>query len=151
MQRPIRVVSVSRPKLIVPLRDAAAVHAATPDVPALWTLCREVDSTGAYLFAAHPDDRPDHVVARQFPVDAGYPEDAATGVAAGALAAYLADQRRADPPHWEDVEIDQGDAMGRPSTLRASALVDSVGVHRSSVTGRATFRGAEVLNLERWT
>ncbi len=88
--RPLQAVSVSRPKLIVPLRTAAAVHAATPDLAALWELCRAADATGAYLFAPHDDGRPEHVVARQFPVDAGFPEDPATGVAAGALAAYLA-------------------------------------------------------------
>lgn len=33
---PIRPVSVSRPKLIVPPEDADAVHAGRPDFPALW-------------------------------------------------------------------------------------------------------------------
>jgi PhzF family phenazine biosynthesis protein len=70
---PVRAVSVSRPKLIVSLRMARDVHAATPDHPRLWELCRRYDATGAYLFAPHDDGDPAHVVARQFPVDAGYP------------------------------------------------------------------------------
>jgi PhzF family phenazine biosynthesis protein len=142
---PIRSVSVSRAKLIVPLRDAADVHAADPALDRLWEVCREVDTTGAYLFAPHPDGRADHVVARQFPVDAGFPEDPATGVAAGALAAYLVDVARPSEPGWQGVEIDQGDAMGRPSTLYASAFADRDGVYRSTVTGRATVRGQEEL------
>src|ERR1700691_4196993 len=81
---PIRTVSVARPKLIVPLRDADAVHQASPDFPALWDLCRRLAATGAYIFAPHPDGDRQHVVARQFPVDAGYPEDPATGVGAAA-------------------------------------------------------------------
>jgi PhzF family phenazine biosynthesis protein len=140
---PIRPVSVSRAKLIVPLREAADVHAADPDLDALWDVCRELDTTGAYVFAPHPDGRPDHVVARQFPVDAGFPEDPATGVAAGALAAYLADAARPSSPAWVDVEIDQGDAMGRPSIVQASAFADPEGVYRSTVTGRASVRATE--------
>jgi PhzF family phenazine biosynthesis protein len=124
------------------------VHAATPDLPALWELCRAADATGAYLFAPHDDGRPEHVVARQFPVDAGYPEDPATGVAAGALAAYLAaGAALAGRPGWHAVEIDQGDAMGRPSRLRASAFADTTGVHRSLVSGTATLREVERLDL----
>ena len=133
----IQPVSVSRAKLIVPVRDAAAVHAARPDYPALWELCSRLDTTGAYVFAYHPDGAPGHLVARQFPVDAGYPEDPATGVAAAALAAYLAGQRRPARPSWTRIAIDQGDAMGQPSRLHAAALAGPDGVTRPSVTGRA--------------
>ena len=144
---PIRVVSVSRPKLIVPVDDAAAVHAARPDFPALWELCRQVNATGAYVFAPHPDGRRDHFVARQFPVDAGYPEDSGTGVAAAALAAYLADGLLPFEPAWARITIDQGDAMGRPSRLRAAALAGPTGITRTSVTGQAVRTGREHLDL----
>jgi PhzF family phenazine biosynthesis protein len=136
---------VSRARLIVPLRRAADVQDAAPDHERLWELCRSAQTTGAYLFAPHSDGRAGHVVARQFPVDAGYPEDPATGVAAGALAAYLAHEALPASTGWLPIEIDQGDAMGRPSRLCASAFADSDGVHRSTVTGRATVRDHEDL------
>ena len=159
---PIRAVSVSRPKLIVPLRDADLVHRARPDFPALWALCRRLATTGAYIFAPHPDashsdashsggghsgGARQHVVARQFPVDAGYPEDPATGVAAAALAAYLADGLRPARPAWTRLTIDQGDAMGQPSTLLAAALTGPGGTTRTSVTGQAVRTGRESLDL----
>lgn len=146
-RQPIRAVSVSRAKLIVPVRTAADVHAADPDLPTLWALCRRLDTTGGYLFAPHDDGRADHVVARQFPVDAGFPEDPATGVAAAALAVHLADQVRPSIPRWSHIDVDQGDAMARPSRLRASAYCDAAGVHRSTVTGRAVARHREELGL----
>jgi PhzF family phenazine biosynthesis protein len=142
---PIRAVSVSRAKLIVRLRTAADVQAADPRLDELWQLCRELDATGVYLFAPHPDGRVDHLVARQFPVDAGYPEDPATGVAAGALAAYLADGSRPAGPSWLDITIDQGDAMGRPSRLGARAFADATGVHRTVVIGQAAVAAQEAL------
>jgi PhzF family phenazine biosynthesis protein len=144
--RPMRAVSVSRAKLIVPLRRAADVHAVDPDLDALEALCRAHGTTGAYLFAPHDDGDPAHVVARQFPVAAGYPEDPATGVAAGALAAYLADgQARAE------LAIDQGDAMGRPSRLQATAWSQAGVVVGSSVTGTADVLDTELLDLGRLT
>lgn len=144
---PVRAVDVSRPKLIVPVRTADAVQGAQPDLPQLWSFCRRLATTGAYLFAPHPDGRPAHFVARQFPVDAGFPEDPATGIAAAALAAYLADLAPRTASRWIPVEIDQGDAMGRPSLLHASALVDIRGVLRSTVTGQALLRDRHDLDL----
>lgn len=144
--RPVRAVSVSRAKLIVPLRRPALVHGARPESAALWQLCREAGTTGAYVVAADPARGPGRVVARQFPVDAGYPEDPATGVAAGALAAYLAalDGR----PGRSEVQIEQGAAMGRPSRLLAAAFTDAAGrPTRTTVTGRADHRRSEVLEL----
>jgi len=144
---PIRMVDVARPKLIVPLRDADAVHRARPDFAALWDLCRRLATTGAYIFAPHPDGDRQHVVARQFPVDAGYPEDAATGVAAAALAAHLADGSCPARPAWARITIEQGDALGQPSTLRAAALTGPDGITRTSVTGQAVRTGQDQLDL----
>lgn len=143
----IQPVSVSRPKLIVPVLDAGAVQAAQPDFPALWSLCRRLEATGAYAFAPHPDGDPAHLVARQFPVDAGYPEDPATGVAAAALAAYLAGQRRMARPSWTRIVIDQGDATGAPSRLQAAAHAGPKGVTDPSVTGRASLASEDQLSL----
>jgi PhzF family phenazine biosynthesis protein len=138
----LRVVSIARAKLLVPLVDAEAVHAAQPDADRLAGLCRAVGATGAYVFAPHPDGRPDHLVARQFPVDAGVAEDPATGVAAGALAAYLA-----SAAGWSAVEVDQGDAMGRPSRLQARAFAADGVVSRVQVAGRAQLIGQELVRL----
>ncbi|HEV2886527.1 MAG TPA: PhzF family phenazine biosynthesis protein, partial [Jatrophihabitans sp.] len=117
--------------------DAAAVHAVRPEPERLASLCRRLEATGAYVFAPHPDGRRDHLVARQFPVDADLVEDPATAVAAGALAAYLA--QAAATPGWSAIEVDQGDAMGRPSRLRASAFAADGVVRRVQVAGRARF------------
>jgi len=142
LSSPIRSVSVSRAKLIVPVRTAEAVHAARPDLERLWAICRRADTTGVYLYGPHADGRAEHVVARQFPVDAGYPEDPATGVAAGALAVHLAEPAQGSGPwpsgFWLSIDIDQGDAMGRPSRVEAEAFAGVDGRPRSTVSGRAT-------------
>lgn len=116
---PILTMSTSRPKTLVPLRDRAVldlIHAPGEDA---WRLCERYGSTGIYPFSSVAAGRSAVYAARQFPVRAGYPEDPATGVAAGALVAYLAAQggRQERAGDWASVEIWQGDAMGRPSVL----------------------------------
>ena len=77
------------------------------------------------------------------PLD-GVGEDAATGSAAGPLACHLA--RHEVVPWGEEIEIEQGTEIGRPSTLYARAsgsggAIESVEVGGSAVTvARGEFR-----------
>jgi PhzF family phenazine biosynthesis protein len=144
---PIRSVSVSAPKLIVPLRTASDVHRVNPDVDRLQELCERLETTGVYVFAPHPDGNATHVVARQFPVGGGIREDPATGVAAGALAAYLAQRAGLPGPTWSAIEIDQGDAIGCPCRLEAASYTEAGQVLRTTVTGRASITGSQRVDL----
>lgn len=122
MDWPIRTLSTSRPKTIVPLRDRAVLDRIQVPGEEAWRLCERYGSTGIYPFAPLSADHGTIYAARQFPVRAGYPEDPATGVAAGALAAYLEQhgELRTRGDRWESIEVWQGDAMGRPSVLSAA-------------------------------
>jgi trans-2,3-dihydro-3-hydroxyanthranilate isomerase len=79
------------------------------------------------------------------PLD-GVGEDAATGSAAGPLACHLG--RHGVVPWGEEIEIEQGAEIGRPSTLYARANgsgsgeeIESVEVGGSAVTvARGEFR-----------
>ncbi len=54
--------------------------------------------------------------ARQFPKSSGYPEDAATGIAAAALAFGLLDNGLVEATE-RPIRVRQGRAMGRPSEI----------------------------------
>ncbi len=114
---PVRSVSTARAKLMVPVGDEAVLDAIDPDLEPLWDACDRLDVTGFYPYAAG-----EHITARQFPRRAGYPEDPATGVAAGALAAHLT--RLAGTPGWHRFTVHQGRAMGRPSLITAEAYAE---------------------------
>jgi PhzF family phenazine biosynthesis protein len=126
-------VSVSRSKLIVELDAAQTLHGLEIDPAGVRELCQDLDVTGLYPWAV---GAPGEYVARQFPVNSGYPEDPATGLAAAALGAFLA--RREDEDGSFEYVIRQGQAMGRPSVLRALVTRDSGRVVRVGVNGRAT-------------
>lgn len=107
---PVMNMSTSRFKTMVQLKDVAVLNAMKPDFESLWALCDEINSTGFYPFV-----RVDHqYIARQFPNNTGYEEDPATGVAASALGAYI---KKYIDPHFKQVTIHQGDAMGKPSRM----------------------------------
>jgi PhzF family phenazine biosynthesis protein len=128
---PVRSASTARAKLMVPLRDEAALDALAPDLEALWSLCEALDVTGVYAFTTAAADA--DAAARQFPLRAGYPEDPATGVAACALAAHLAPP--ADGDHA--LRVAQGRAMGRPSLIEAHARRKGGAIVATRVGGTA--------------
>lgn len=92
------------------LADEAAVAGLQPDMEALADL-----GVAANCFAG--DGR--SWKTRMFFPSAGIPEDPATGSAAGPLALHLA--RHGEIAFGEEIEIRQGDEIGRPSVLHASA------------------------------
>lgn len=113
---PLHNAITSRVKTLVPMCDTKRLNGLAPDPAAVEAACRRIGSTGLYPYAAV--DAPARVFeARQFPQSSGYPEDAATGIAAAALAFGLlhdgsvaADDR--------PIRIFQGRAMGRLSEIR---------------------------------
>lgn len=133
IESPIQSVSVSRAKLLVPLKDSRVLDGLKPDFEALWQLCDDVKVTGLYPFTRRTDKKNVDAEARQFPLRAGIQEDAATGVAAAALAAYLAKGK--DGHH--EFRIAQGYAMGAPSLIEAIAECRGGEVVRTAVRGSA--------------
>ncbi|MEX3934421.1 PhzF family phenazine biosynthesis protein [Paraburkholderia phymatum] len=119
--RPILNATTSRTKTLIPLRSVQRLHALTPRFDEVRALCDALDSTGLYPFAvecAHPLD----VHARQFPRASGYPEDAATGIAAAALlygAVYygLLASGASGASGAPGVTVHQGYALGKPSCI----------------------------------
>lgn len=124
--------ATSRVKTLVPLADAAALHALAPDFTAMESTCEAIDSTGLYPYALQSDapGTEPTVFARQFPRKSGYPEDAATGIAAAALWGHLAAAGTiatggAAAPVVCTVR--QGDAMGSPSAIAVRPRFDAQG------------------------
>jgi trans-2,3-dihydro-3-hydroxyanthranilate isomerase len=125
--------STSRVKTLVRLPDVDTLHALQPDFGSIESTCEAIGSTGLYPYAidAGPQGLEPRVHARQFPQASGYPEDAATGIAAAALWGYLtragaiARGSHADP---RVCTVLQGEAMGSPSAIRVKGRWDGHGV-----------------------
>ena len=112
---PIQNAVTSRVKTLVPLKDVERVNALKPNTDAVGEVCTKIGSTGLYPFSVI-DRESQRFEARQFPRSSGYPEDAATGIAAAALAFGLLRsglvRSNADP-----IRIYQGRTMGHLSEI----------------------------------
>ncbi len=121
-EQPIQNASTSRVKTLVPLKSVTLLDGLNPDFSRIEALCERIGSTGLYPYALS-NRRAQIVDARQFPKSSGYPEDAATGIAATALSFGLlangmvkASDRR--------IIVRQGRAMQRPSEILVHFRVD---------------------------
>ena len=108
--------TTSRTKTLIPIRTVQRLQALTPSFDKVQALCDELGSTGLYPFAVERT-RPLEVHARQFPRSSGYPEDAATGIAAAATL-YGALHYGLLAHGASGMTVHQGYAMGKPSSIR---------------------------------
>lgn len=117
---PLQNARTSRVKTLIPIASVAALDALTPDFSRVQAVCNRIGSTGLYPYAI--DAELGVVHARQFPQSSGYPEDAATGIAAAALAFGLLECRHLSPS--SRLRVRQGRAMGHPSEIRVRLQQD---------------------------
>ncbi|KIX99431.1 uncharacterized protein Z520_05007 [Fonsecaea multimorphosa CBS 102226] len=121
--RPVRNACTSRVKTTVALRSADVLNSLRPDFSRVRDLCEKLGSTGLYPYAiVQPGSTNSasggqlvQVEARQFPKASGYPEDAATGIAAAALSYALAANGVLGV--GQEAVVYQGRAMGYPSQI----------------------------------
>lgn len=113
---PVRPADTGAAHLMVRVHDAAAVDRARPDAAALLAVLDGTPAEGCYIYAFDPA-APSTAYARFFNPTVGLWEDAATGTAAGPLAAYLASLGKLPD---RSIAIEQGTRMGRRSILHVS-------------------------------
>jgi PhzF family phenazine biosynthesis protein len=106
--------------LLVRLRDASVVDRVVPAHQILREVLREAGAEGCYVYAFDPA-APDFAYARFFNPTVGLWEDAATGTAAGPLAAYLG---RENLLRDNKLIVEQGVKMGRRSLLNVALSPD---------------------------
>lgn len=111
-----RLVNTGAGHLLVRLRDARTVDRAEPSARSLLKVLASASAEGCYVYAFDEAAR-GKAYARFFNPTVGLWEDAATGTAAGPLAAYLAHEGLTSGVF----EIEQGTRLGRRSILRVDA------------------------------
>lgn len=126
--------------LFVMADSPEAVQGIVPNYPALGAV---VGADHVNVFAL---TGPTSAVTRMFSPYDKVPEDPACGSAAGPLAAHLV--RHGLLASGTEIILSQGDAVGRPSTLYATAHVDADGIRSIRVGGGVCLIGNGQLNLD---
>ena len=113
---PIQNAVTSRVKTLIPMKSIEHLQALVTDMARTEQCCERIASTGLYPYAvANQAER--RFEARQFPKSSGYPEDAATGIAAAALAFGLLENDLVARDSRQ-ITILQGRAMNALSEIR---------------------------------
>lgn len=121
LQLPYCIASVGSPKLLIPLTDLKILKKLKPNYELIkqWSIEQQVNGLYVYV-ATHLTAT--HFYARGFNPKTGNQEDAATGVAAAALASQL----------QKNITVIQGDVIGRSSEIQ----VEYIDLQNIKVGGR---------------
>lgn len=117
----VTVASPGRARLLIPVADRSVLAGIRPDQRRLAAESRRYGRLGCFVYV--PPSATEPAAARMFAPAIGVPEDVANANSSGCLAARLLVSGR-DPA----VAVDQGDALGRPSTVHAIATRGRHGV-----------------------
>jgi PhzF family phenazine biosynthesis protein len=106
------IVSTGNRFLIIGVRSREILQRLQPDFNLITDISKKLRAIGYYLFSLDTDDDQHHASARMFAPAYGIDEEAATGMAAGALGGYL---RENDYIDASTILIEQGNFMQPPS------------------------------------
>jgi trans-2,3-dihydro-3-hydroxyanthranilate isomerase len=117
----LRVASPGTQRLLVPVRERRTLLSIRPDLDRLALECRRLGYLGCFAYALSP--RTNTALARMFAPAIGVDEDIVNANSAGCLAAHLLHTGRNS-----SIEVHQGDTLGRPSTVFATATHTTDGI-----------------------
>ncbi|MFI1073426.1 PhzF family phenazine biosynthesis protein [Streptomyces puniciscabiei] len=109
----VRVASVGRPRLLVPVGSRSALAALRPDLELLRAACDRLGILGCYVYS--PPAPSGRLAARMFAPSIGVAEDIANANSTACLATHLAGQG------ITGIAVDMGDSVGSPATIIATA------------------------------
>jgi trans-2,3-dihydro-3-hydroxyanthranilate isomerase len=150
---PVQSASIGVPFLFVPLATREAVNRARVDRKALqaFFLANEQPELPVFVFSVERGDDDATAFSRMFAPLFGVPEDPATGGASGPLGAYLFQHGVVTQQQADRMLSLQGVAMGRPSRIAISVLVECGRIEGVRVGGSCTTLGGGFLNVPEGT
>jgi trans-2,3-dihydro-3-hydroxyanthranilate isomerase len=143
---PLSRVSTGLPFLLVSIKSIDIMGRLSPKQDEITDLCKELDVAGIMAYTWGVMDPGSTVHARCFLPSPAALEDAASGMAGGALAAYLVENEFISRESYEKIVIEQGHFLGRPAHVRARIEKRGGTIRRVEVGGsaRVSFRGRVV-------
>jgi len=134
---PPQIVSTGHSKVLVGLKTVADVDQLRPDLATLQSLSIALGCNGYFAFAFTRESSA-LTYGRMFAPAIGINEDPVTGNANGPLGAYLVEHHLVDAIDDRfEFTARQGDALGRPGSMRVAVTVKDAHPISVAVTGRA--------------
>ncbi len=146
---PVCVASTGVGKVMLALRDPRLLNELSPDMNALSALTPQTGGSGYYVFSLHPGEAA-LARGRMFNPASGVPEDPVTGVANGALGAYLVRFGLFQDGVTGEFSFTavQGEAIRRPGTVDVRVEVAGGLPRAVRITGRAVAAFSAEIELD---
>lgn len=134
---PMTRASTGMPCLLVPIRSIDVVGKLEPKRDEIDLLCRELDVAGILTYSWGVLSEGSTIHARFFTPSPGPLEDPASGMPAGALGAFLVEHEFVPKEKFEDIVVEQGHWLGRPSKIHVRVEKRGGTIRRVEVGGSA--------------
>ncbi|WP_144920017.1 PhzF family phenazine biosynthesis protein [Halorubrum salsamenti] len=125
---PVAVASTGLPWLVVPVNFLERLGEAEPDMAAIEAISEAHDAAGVYAFTFDAIGAESTLHGRAFAPALGIPEDPVTGMASGAVGAYLREVGAFDGDFPDELRFEQGHFVDRPGHVRVRIDGDAVRV-----------------------
>lgn len=139
---PLSRASTGVPYLLVPVRSIDVIGKLEPRHGEIVALSRELDIAGIEVYSWSVLDQDSTVHARCFLPSSAVIEDPASGMAAGALGAYLVENEFIPKEQYERVVVEQGNWIGRPSKISVRVEKKGSTIRRVEVGGPSRISGS---------
>ncbi len=134
---PMTRASTGMPCLLVPVRSVDVIGQLMPRRDEIDALCKELDVAGLLAYSWSVLSEGSTVHARFFMPSPGPLEDPASGMPAGALGAFLVEHEFIPREKFEDMIVEQGHWLGRPSRIHVRVDKRGGAIRRVEVGGSA--------------
>lgn len=143
---PIQIVSTGLRDILIPIKNLEVLHKLKPDFSQVAAISEKYDTIGYHLFSL---DTLGNACAhtRNFAPLYGIPEESATGTSNGALSCYLFKYKKIDKKLVDNMVIEQGYTMKKPSEILVELMFDEIGITNVKVGGRAVLIEKKVLDI----
>ncbi len=138
-QTPIQWVSTGLPTVIIPIKRRETLLRIRINRDAYENFIERVGKVALSIYCKQPIHSQNHLHVRVLTSCFGVEEDPATGSSGGCLAAYLVRHKVLGTPSIENIRVEQGYAINRPSLLFLSARDHDGGVVDVHVGGSVIF------------
>lgn len=132
--------------IVIPLKDNTALQSINTDLDEINRISEEFDLVGFYAFTTDPIEKDHDITTRMFAPRFAIPEEAATGMAAGCLSAYLYDHMDFKV---KQIIIEQGYFMDQPSKSEIVVNLNTEGQKLTQIMagGYANITGMKEVEL----
>lgn len=133
---PVQIVSTGLKDIIVPIKDLSILSSIKPDFEKVAAISKKYDVVGYHLFTLESLHHSNAHTRNLAPLY-GIPEESATGTSNGALACYMLKYGALSQENMDNVIIEQGYSMDKPSEILVSLSTLGDKIEEVRVGGKA--------------